>query len=111
MQSSDLQVFETVPFFFWAKDVNGQYIWVNKALKSFAKEDLLGKKDDELPWSSNAQNFKDVDDEVLNSGQPKYLHEKLGEFMNGAATLSVCKFPGELDGTPCTFGISFIIDS
>ncbi|MEM1283601.1 MAG: PAS domain-containing protein [Chlamydiota bacterium] len=110
MQQSDLQVFNTVPFFFWAKDENGVYIWVNEALKSFAKEDIIGKTDDELPWSNNAEAFQSVDLDVLNSGKPKFLHEHLGQFMNGSATLSVCKYPGEFEGKKCTFGISFIID-
>jgi hypothetical protein len=28
----------------------------------------------------------------------------------GKATLSVCKFVGELDGKKCVFGVSFVIE-
>lgn len=109
MQNSDLKVFDSVPFFFWAKDEEGCYIWANQALKTFAKEDLVGKKDSDLPWSNDANALEAVDKAVLESGETKYIHEHLKNFPDEEATLSVCKFSGELDGKKCTFGISFII--
>lgn len=49
MTSKDLEIFNEMPFFFWVKDEEGTYLWVNKALREMAEEEVVGKKDAELP--------------------------------------------------------------
>ena len=45
MQAKDLEAFNEMPFFFWVKDEEGRYIWVNHALNEKAGVDLTGKTD------------------------------------------------------------------
>lgn len=110
MKSSQLEIFNAMPFLFWAKDEDGRYIWGNRVINNFAKQDVTGKTDDQLPWSDNAEDLRADDREVLRTGAPLFRHEYVDRSEKGRATLSACKFPGELDGTPCVMGISFIIE-
>ncbi len=108
MQSSQLEIFNAMPFLFWAKDEEGRYIWGNRAIDAFAKQNVVGKTDDELPWANNAEDLRADDKEVLRTGEPVFRHEYVDRSEKGKATLSVCKFLGELDGTRCVMGVSFI---
>lgn len=45
MQKSQLEVFNMMPFLFWAKDEDGRYIWGNRVICDLAKEDVVGKTD------------------------------------------------------------------
>ena len=110
MQSHDLEVFNEMPFFFWVKNKYGRYIWVNKAIESLAKGEILGKTDSELPWSQNAEKLREADKKVLDTGQTQYIHEYVDDSSGIKVTMNVCKFAGKLDGQKCAFGISFIID-
>jgi len=109
MQKNELEIFNAMPFLFWAKDEEGRYLWGNRAICEFAKEDVVGKTDSELMWAADAAGLRADDKEVLNTGKPIFRHEYVDKSREGKATLNVCKFLGELDGRRCVMGVSFVI--
>ena len=98
MQSKDLEIFNEMPFLFWVKDEEGRYLWGNRTISEFAKEDIAGKTDAELMWSDNAEALKAADKKVLDTGEPLFLREYVGNSGKGKSTLNVCKFVGEFEG-------------
>ena len=110
MQRSQLEIFNAMPFLFWAKDENGRYIWGNRVINDFAGQDVAGRTDAELPWRDNAEELRADDRDVLRTGKPIFRHEYVDKSEKGKATLSVCKFLGELDGTSCVMGVSFVVE-
>lgn len=110
MTREDLEVFHAMPFFFWVKDVEGRYLWVNRALADMAQQDIIGQTDHELVWADNAEALRAVDQQVLETGKTRFLHEYVNIPGRGQVTVSVCKFVGELDGRKCSFGVSFIVE-
>jgi len=110
MQSKDLAVFNEMPFFAWAKDEAGRYIFANQALVQFAGVEVVGKHDRELPWAANAETLLADDQQVLDSGKELRRRENVDMPDSKKAALNTCKCPKELDGKRCTFGISFIMD-
>lgn len=110
MQRSALETFNAMPFLFWAKSAEGRYLWGNNAINKFANQDVTGRCDDELPWADNAEALRADDREVLRTGAPLYQHEFVDRSSKGKATLSVCKFLSDLDGTKCVMGVSFVIE-
>ncbi|MDJ0512905.1 MAG: PAS domain-containing protein [Methyloceanibacter sp.] len=110
MDSSQLAIFDAMPFLFWAKSEDGRYVWGNRKINEFAKQNVLGKTDDDLPWADNAEALREDDREVLRTGKPIFRHEYVDQSEKGQATLSVCKFPGVLDGARCVMGVSFVIE-
>lgn len=111
MQLQDLEVFNSVPFLFWAKDEQGVHLFGNKVICDLAGEDVLGKTDHDLIWAKDADALQAHDRRVMESGQTEYLHEYVQQSQQGQATLNVCKWAGELDGKKCCFGISFVISN
>ncbi len=107
MTSKDLEIFNEMPFFFWVKDHEGTYLWVNKALQAMAEEEVVGKKDNELPWADTAVALRADDLKVLDTGEPLLVHEIVQKPNND--DLSVCKFIGDFEGKRCAFGVSFVI--
>ena len=110
MQIKDLEVFNEMPFLFWVKDEDGRYLWGNRAISRLAKEEVIGKTDHELLWAENAEALRAVDQQVLETGKTRFLHEYVDKSGHGKVTLNVCKFVGELDGQKSVFGVSFIIE-
>ncbi|MEM8956118.1 MAG: hypothetical protein AAGD22_18340 [Verrucomicrobiota bacterium] len=110
MKTDELEVMNVMPFLFWAKNKEGRYLWGNRAIDDFAGCEVAGKMDCELPWADTADALVENDASVLASGKPSYIHELVHQSAKGEATLNVCKFPGELDGIECTFGVSFVIE-
>ena len=110
MKSKDLEVFNDFPFLFWVKDVDGKYLWGNRAISRLAGKEIVGKTDRELPWADNADALQANDRLVFETGKPSYLHEYVDKSSRGKATLNVCKWLGELDGKTHCFGISFVIE-
>lgn len=108
MQAKDLEIFNEMPFFFWVKDEEGTYIWVNKALRKMSESEIVGKKDSELPWANDAEKLREHDLKVLETGMPIYLNEFVAEPHED--NLSVCKFVGEFEGKRCAFGVSFVVE-
>ena len=107
MTSEQLEVFNEMPFFFWVKDGEGTYLWVNKALRDMAEVEVVGKKDAELPWADSAEMLRADDMKVLESGKALLVHEVVQK--PNRDDLSVCKFVGDFEGKRCAFGISFVI--
>ena len=110
MQRKDLEVFNEMPFFFWVKDEEGRYLWVNRALAEMAQQAIVGKTDREMGWSADADGLGADDKKVLETGKNLYVHEYAQVPSRGKVTLNVCKFLGEFDGKKCVFGISFVIE-
>jgi len=110
MNAKDLEIFNAMPFLFWVKDEEGRYIWGNRAISEIAKQDIVGKKDSELPGAANAEALCADDKKVLETGKPIFIHEHVHDSSRGKITLSVCKFIGELDGKKHAFGVSFEIE-
>lgn len=110
MKMKDHEVFNEMPFLFWVKDEEGRYLWGNRAISQMAKEDVIGKTDDQLLWADNADALQAADKKVLETEKPLFLHEYVDKSAHGEATLSVCKFVGELDGKKRVFGVSFMIE-
>ena len=108
MQIKDLEAFEHVPFLVRVKDEAWRYLWGNRAICDLAGEDVIGKKDSDLVWKANADAQVHNDREVLATGEPDFMHERVDHSDHGKATLSVCKWVDELDGRKLVFGISFV---
>jgi PAS domain-containing protein len=109
MQIKDLEAFQNVPFLVWVKDEEWRYLWGNRAICNLAGEDVTGKLDSELAWKADANVLVRDDKDVLESGEPLFIHELVKHSDHGKATLSVCKWVDELDGRRLVFGISFVI--
>lgn len=110
MQHADLEVFNKMPFYFWVKDDTGKYVWVNQALSDAAGVQVVGKTDNELPWSASAESLQADDRRVQESGEPLRLVEQAVMADGATKSLNVCKFIGEFDGKRCTCGVSFQFD-
>jgi PAS domain-containing protein len=111
MQINDLEIFNEMPFLFWVKDKSGKHLFGNKVICNLAGEDVAGKTDHELVWAKDADALQEHDRQVLETGEPSFIHEHVQQSSQGDATLNVCKWVGELEGERCCFGISFIIGS
>ena len=109
MKLRDLEAFRDVPFLLWVKDEEWRYLWGNNKINDLAGQDVVGKHDSELVWKANASALVANDKEVLASGKPHYMHERVDHSEHGRAVLSVCKWLDELDGRRLVFGISFVI--
>ncbi|MFA0809740.1 PAS domain-containing protein [Microbulbifer epialgicus] len=109
MTGNELNVVNDVPFLFWVKNRDEQYIWGNRKICELAGENVVGKTDDQLVWAENAEALREADRRVFTSGEPDYLHEHVVKSSQGEETLSVCKWLGDFEGEKCCFGISFVI--
>jgi PAS domain-containing protein len=107
MRAKDLEVLNEMPFFFWVKDDEGKYIWVNRALNEMAGQDITGKTDYELPWANDAEKLRADDMKVLLTGEHMFVEEYIQQ--PGKASLNVCKFVGDYEGKRCAIGVSFVI--
>ncbi|MEO1003712.1 MAG: hypothetical protein AAFX65_11450 [Cyanobacteria bacterium J06638_7] len=109
MRLSDLEPFKQVPFYFWAKDGNGVYLWGSEPMDRFAGGSVAGRGDSDFGPSAEsaatAASLQANDRLVRESGQPLFTHERI----EGAGNVSVCKWAGMLEGIPVTFGISFLV--
>jgi hypothetical protein len=109
MRLSDLEPFKHVPFYFWVKDANGTYLWGSTAMDRFSGGSVAGRTDADFgpdaESPSTAAELQANDRHVLETGEPLYTHEEI----EGAGNVSVCKWPGEIDGQPVSFGISFLV--
>lgn len=110
MQTSDLEIFNEMPFLFWVKDEQGKYLWGNRVISRLAGEEVAGKTDYELVWADDADGLRVADKEVWDKAEPVFTHEHVIKSHQGKATLNVCKWLAELDGVKRVFGISFVIE-
>ncbi|MBO6522929.1 MAG: PAS domain-containing protein [Balneolaceae bacterium] len=72
-------ILNAIPNLIFIKDLSGKYLVVNDAACDFfgiAREDFLGKTDEELGVpEENAQNFRQADLKVIESGEPIFIPE------------------------------------
>jgi len=94
IQAKDLEILNNVPFFAWAKDQEGRYLWTNKALEQFAGENIIGKNDYEVRWADYADALTKVDQEVLSTGKTHCLYEPASTPEGNEVNAPVCKFAG-----------------
>jgi hypothetical protein len=109
MHLTDLEPFKDVPFYLWAKDADGTYLWGSAEMDRFAGGAVAGRTDADFGPAAEspdtATTLQANDRHVLDSGKPLFTHERI----EGAGNVSVCKWAGELDGRPVTFGVSFVV--
>ncbi|WP_052356862.1 PAS domain S-box protein [[Clostridium] dakarense] len=76
----DLEILlDKSPFTAWIKDVNGKYLYVNKAYEESllkSKSEILGKYDKDIWCLENATKYIKIDKEIINSKRAKSYEEK-----------------------------------
>jgi PAS domain S-box-containing protein len=107
------QVIDLVPHFIFAKDLQGRFILVNRAVADAygtTVDNLTGKTDAEVATSDDeALHFRSDDLEVINSGRPKAIAEERITDANGHVRfLSTVKIPFTFSGadSPSVLGVS-----
>lgn len=81
----------------FVKDLQGTYIWVNKTLLKkhrLNSKDILGKKDEQLPWRRHAKYLKLHDEEILDVKEIKVFQEtasRQGTMVKGICQKSLFK--------------------
>ena len=80
------QVMDLVPHFIYAKDAEGRYLFVNRALAQvfgMAPEEIVGLSDFDLSPEKEAARFRSDDFDVIASGTPKFISEERHTDANG----------------------------
>ncbi|AQQ67664.1 hypothetical protein Mag101_08455 [Microbulbifer agarilyticus] len=111
MEKSQLDAFENVPFYVWAKDDAGVYLWANKRMDEYAGTRVAGKTDYDISAPDVAASLQADDKIVAQTDTVHTFNEQVDDPKRGRVTLSVCKYPGELDGKRCVFGVSFFVET
>lgn len=78
MQSINVEeIFSSIPGHIFAKDLKGVYLFSNNQLL----KDIVGKKDEDLPWKEQAEQLRDNDNKVMQVKKSLSFVEKvfLGE--------------------------------
>lgn len=110
MQISDLEVFRHVPYYFWAKDAEGTYVWGNQRMCEYAGCEISGKTDYDISSPDIAERLRENDKKVLANGSSMTFYEQVNDPKLGTVTVSVCKYVDELEGRNCVFGVSFVVE-
>jgi len=107
------QIIDLVPHFIFAKDVNGKFILINKAVADAygtTVQDLTGKMDADFAKSEEeVVHFRKDDDEVIKSGKPKIVpEESITDSTGLTRKLNTVKIPFTFSGTslPALLGVS-----
>jgi PAS domain S-box-containing protein len=107
------QIIDLVPHFIFAKDVNGKFILINKAVADAygtTVEGLTGKTDADFAKSEEEViHFRKDDNEVIKSGKPKIIPEEPITDASGLTRkLNTVKIPFTFSGTslPAILGVS-----
>ena len=107
------QIIDLVPHFIFAKDIEGRFILVNKAIAEAygtTVENLIGKTDaDFIKSPEQVQHFLQDDLEVIRSGKPKFIpQEPITNAQGQIRLLSTTKIPFTASGTdsPCVLGVA-----
>ncbi len=110
------QVIDLVPHFIFAKDKDGQFILVNRAIaKAYGTtvEKLLNMKDEEFAhYPDELRQFREDGLEVINSGQPKHIPEEIiTDAQGNVRILQTTRIPFFVAGsdTPAVLGIAIDI--
>ncbi|HOW35303.1 MAG TPA: PAS domain S-box protein [Candidatus Omnitrophota bacterium] len=107
------QVIDLTPNFVFAKDIEGHFVIVNKAVADTygtTVEELLGKKDSDFAKSEEeVHHFRKDDMEVIESGKRKFVPEEIITDSAGKVhILQTTKIPFRILGTnaPAVLGVS-----
>ena len=107
------QIMDLVPHFIFAKDVEGRFILVNRAIAEAygtTVDNLVGKLDaDFIKSPKEVQNFRQDDLEVIHSGKSKFIsQETITDAQGHTKFLATTKIPFTASGTdsPCVLGVS-----
>lgn len=107
------QIIDLDPNFIFAKDIEGRFILVNKAVADAygtTVKELIGKKDADFSKSEEeVKNFREKDLEVINSGKPTFIpEEKITDATGRVRYLQTIKIPFTFSGTkvPAVLGVS-----
>jgi PAS domain S-box-containing protein len=110
------QVINLVPHFIFAKDAEGRFLMVNRAVAEAygtAVEKLIGRTDAEFARSEQeARHFREDDLEVMRSGEPKVVGEEpITDAQGRVRWLQTTKIPFTFSGTgrPAVLGVSIDI--
>jgi PAS domain S-box-containing protein len=110
------QVINLVPHFIFAKDTEGRFLMVNRAVAEAygtAVETLIGRTDAEFARSEEeARHFREDDLEVMRSGEPKVVGEEpITDAQGRVRWLQTTKIPFTFSGTgrPAVLGVSIDI--
>lgn len=79
-EASLRQIIDLVPHYIFAKDIHGRFLLANKAIaESYGTtvEELTGKTDKDFIPVAEADNFTSADQEVILSGQRKFIPEEV----------------------------------
>ncbi len=107
------QIIDLVPHFVFAKDAEGRFLLVNRALAEVygtTVEELTGRTDADFARSQNeVRRFLADDLEVISSGRPKLdIEEKITDASGGLHYLQTMKIPftSADGGAPAILGVS-----
>jgi PAS domain S-box-containing protein len=110
------QVIDLVPHFIFAKDVEGRFLLVNRAVAEAygtTVEALLGRTDADFARSpEEARHFREDDLEVIGSGRPKVVPEEpITDASGRVRYLQTTKIPFTFSGSasPAILGVSLDI--
>ncbi len=107
------QIIDLVPHFIFAKDIEGRFILVNRAIaESYGTtvENLIGKRDEDfIKAEDQVDHFIKDDLEVIRSGKPKFIPlEPITNSQGEIRLLSTTKIPFTASGsnTPSVLGVA-----
>lgn len=72
------QILDQIALWIWAKNLNGEYLYVNQAFcdgVGVAKENILGRTDNELLGENLSKHYTDCDAKVVRNGDPVVIRE------------------------------------
>ncbi len=106
MQLRQQALLDSLPFIAWLKDVDGNYLAVNKKYQEEANlpfHQIIGKKDPDIWPEALAKQYVKNDDQVMQSKNPQLVEEKL-ETDKGVFWVETYKAPmlndqGNVEGT------------
>ncbi|MDE2027181.1 MAG: EAL domain-containing protein [Candidatus Omnitrophica bacterium] len=110
------QIIDLVPHFIFAKDIEGRFVLVNKAIANAygtTVENLTGKKDEDFIKSrAQVRHFLKDDLEVMQSGKSKFIPlEPITNAQGQTRFLATTKIPFTASGidSPCVLGVAIDI--
>jgi len=105
------QVIDLIPYFIFAKDAEGTYVLANECVArayGTTVAQLEGKKDADFEKSAvETANFRRDDSEVMRTGMPKTIEEKMTDAENNVHLLATTKIPFAFPdpSSPCILGL------
>lgn len=108
-------VIDTIPQLVFWKALDGTYQGSNRSMLRFSglerPEDLIGKRDEDMPWQFHADRYRIQDNEIITSGQPLLGHQELMRLPSGKDIwLEVNKVPMQNLEGDITFVLGVVED-